>query len=199
MGGEKAKKEKNTEVRYFLTSEALSSFAEFIRKQTIKAYREEEAKSRRREKRKNDPVLNAKKMLQNYRAYVRNLEDSEEIEITEEMQAQYRFDFLSDLMGTAKDEITHTEERIRGRIRSLSEQSYCVREIERAVRLYMEETDNSESEEAKRRFRVILSMYIEEKEKKVEDIAEIENVSRNTIYNDIEVACESIAIYMAGR
>ena len=53
-------------------------------------------------------------------------------------------------------------------------------------------------EEAKRRYRELSMMYLDEKPYTVQEISEVENISDKTVYKDIGIACGIVAIYLLG-
>jgi predicted DNA-binding protein YlxM (UPF0122 family) len=64
--------------------------------------------------------------------------------------------------------------------------------------MYQEECEKSGSEEAKRRYRELRMMYLDEKQYSVSEIAEVEKVSDKTVYKDIGIACGIVAVYLLG-
>ena len=64
--------------------------------------------------------------------------------------------------------------------------------------LYKKEADNSSSEEAKRRYRELHAMYIDDEAHDVKEIAEMENISEKIVYRDIGIACKILAVYLLG-
>lgn len=78
------------------------------------------------------------------------------------------------------------------------EDLYCVFRIEKATEMYREECEKSGSEEAKRRYRELSMMYLDEKPYTVQEISEVENISDKTVYKDIGIACGIVAIYLLG-
>ena len=68
--------------------------------------------------------------------------------------------------------------------------------IEAALELYRQECENSGSEEAMRRYRVVDMMFLMEKESSALQIADSEHVSKQTVYADISKAYESISYYL---
>ena len=61
--------------------------------------------------------------------------------------------------------------------------------------MYREECEKSGSEEAKRRYRELSMMYLDEKKPyTVQEISEVENISDKTVYKDIGIACGIVAV-----
>ena len=58
--------------------------------------------------------------------------------------------------------------------------------------------ENSSSEEAKRRYRELHAMYIDDEAHDVKEIAEMENISEKIVYRDIGIACKILAVYLLG-
>ena len=70
--------------------------------------------------------------------------------------------------------------------------------VEDLTEMYREECEKSGSEEAKRRYRELSMMYLDEKPYTVQEISEVENISDKTVYKDIGIACGIVAIYLLG-
>jgi hypothetical protein len=135
-------------------------------------------------------------MLDSYRRIKATL--SEETEFSEEEQIELRWKFLEDLMGNAKNVVTKSERTIEDTEKRRQEDLYCVYRIEKAIEMYHEECEKSGSEEAKRRYRELRMMYLDEKQYSVSEIAEVEKVSDKTVYKDIGIACGIVAVYLLG-
>ena len=58
--------------------------------------------------------------------------------------------------------------------------------------------ERSGSEEAKRRYRELSMMYLEDREYSVQEISQVEKVSDKTVYKDLGIACEIVAVYLFG-
>ena len=76
--------------------------------------------------------------------------------------------------------------------------SFEIQSIDKAMALYKKEADNSSSEEAKRRYRELHAMYIDDEAHDVKEIAEMENISEKIVYRDIGIACKILAVYLLG-
>ena len=83
-----------------------------------------------------------------------------------------------------------SERTIKDTERKREEDLYCVFRTEKATEMYREE--------AKRRFRELSMMYLDEKPYTVQEISEVENISDKTVYKDIGIACGIVAIYLLG-
>ena len=64
--------------------------------------------------------------------------------------------------------------------------------------MYREECERSGSKEAKRRYRELSMMYLEDREYSVQEISTVENVSEKTVYKDLGIACGIVAVYLLG-
>ena len=64
--------------------------------------------------------------------------------------------------------------------------------------MYREECERSGSEEAKRRYRELSMMYLEDREYSVQEISQVEKVSDKTVYKDLGIACGIVAVYLLG-
>ena len=135
-------------------------------------------------------------MLSSYRRIKATLSD--EAEFTEEEQIELRWKFIQDLMGNAKDTVSKSERVIRDGEKRRQEDLYCIYRIEKAAEMYREECEKSGSEEAKRRYRELSMMYLDEKEYTVQEISQVEKVSDKTVYKDLGIACGIVAVYLLG-
>lgn len=106
--------------------------------------------------------------------------------------------FIEDLMGNTREIAGKSERTIKDTERTREEDLYCVFRIEKATEMYREECEKSGSEEAKRRYRELSMMYLDEKPYTVQEISEVENISDKTVYKDIGIACGIVAIYLLG-
>lgn len=101
-------------------------------------------------------------------------------------------------MGNTREIAGKSERTIKDTERKREEDLYCVFRIEKATEMYREECEKSGSEEAKRRYRELSMMYLDEKPYTVQEISEVENISDKTVYKDIGIACGIVAIYLLG-
>lgn len=176
-----------------LPQEVVSTIAEIASNAAIAYYKDELRKYEK--KNKSDKIKKVKNLLAAYRRTVAKLND--ESQFTEEEKAEYRWKFIEDLMGSSSgmsksDRIIADEEKRR------QEDMYAVYRIENAMRLYKEECDRSSSAEEKRRYRAIMAMYIDDEAMTVQEIAAVEKVSEKTVYRDIGIAYQILAIYLYG-
>ena len=150
----------------------------------------------RRRKKEDSKVRKTKKLLSSYRRIKATLSDGEQF--TPEEQAELRWKFIEDLMGNTREIAGKSERTIKDTERKREEDLYCVFRIEKATEMYREECEKSGSEEAKRRYRELSMMYLDEKPYTVQEISEVENKSDKTVYKDIGIACGIVAIYLLG-
>lgn len=195
MATENKEKEKG-EAIFPLTQEQINQIAAIGAKEGVRAYKEEQKKEERRRKKEDSKVRKTKKLLSSYRRIKATLSDGEQF--TPEEQAELRWKFVEDLMGNTREIAGKSERTIKDTERKREEDLYCVFRIEKATEMYREECEKSESEEAKRRYRELSMMYLDEKPYTVQEISEVENISDKTVYKDIGIACGIVAIYLLG-
>lgn len=179
-----------------LTQEQINQIAAIGAKEGVRAYKEEQKKEERRRKKEDSKVRKTKKLLSSYRRIKATLSDDEQF--TPEEQAELRWKFIEDLMGNTREIAGKSERTIKDTERKREEDLYCVFRIEKATEMYREECEKSGSEEAKRRYRELSMMYLDEKPYTVQEISEVENISDKTVYKDIGIACGIVAIYLLG-
>ena len=164
------KEKAKSEAIFPLTQEQINQIAAIGAKEGVRAYKEEQKKEERRRKKEDSKVRKTKKLLSSYRRIKATLSDGEQF--TPEEQAELRWKFIEDLMGNTR-EIAGKSER-------------TIKDTER------------KREEAKRRYRELSMMYLDEKPYTVQEISEVENISDKTVYKDIGIACGIVAIYLLG-
>ena len=175
----------------------MSFAAEEIRpliREVIKEYEKGREKQERRIERKYDKGAKVKKMLSGYRRTKAALKN--EVELTTEEKKDLRWHFIEDLMGNPNSETNPTESLVTENVKRRREKLYCIRCIDAAVELYKEECELSGSEEYNRRFREMYALYIGEPPTTVKEISAIENVSEKTVYKDVKIACDILAVYL---
>lgn len=182
------------EPKYSVTQEQLNSIAAIAAEKAVEAYRSEEKKTQKR--RDNENVRIAKKKLQSYRRVKASLVETEEF--TEDEKIELRWEFIKDLMGSGLDYVDKADNRIKSVENKRKRDSFEIQTIDRAMELYKREVDNSSSEEAKRRYRELYAMYIDDEVLTVKEIAEIENISEKIVYRDLGIACKILAVYLLG-
>lgn len=182
------------EKKYQVTQEQLEIMAAVAAEKAIDAYRSEERKAQRRME--NENVRITKKKLQAYRRAKESL--SEGIEFTDDEKIELRWAFIQDFMGNDFNGIAKAEDSIKAFENKRNRDTFEVQTIERALGLYKREADRSTSEEFKRRYRELCAMYVDEEERTVGEIAEMENVSEKIVYRDLRIACGILAVYLLG-
>lgn len=182
--------------KYLISQDEINRIAAIASQEAVKFYREEQKKEEKRQYKSEDKVRRTKKILSSYRRMKTILSD--ETEFTEEEKIELRWKFVEDLMGTSKSFITKAELTVIDNEKKRQENLYCIHCIENAINLYRMECEKSTSEESKRRFRELYSMYIDEEELSVKEIAERENVSEKTVYKDLGIASSIITVYLLG-
>ena len=181
---------------YVLTQEQINQIAAVAGKEAVQTFRAEQVKAEKKRAREENKVKKTKKMLSSYRRIKATLSD--EAEFTEEEQIELRWKFIQDLMGSARETVSKSERVIQDGEKRRQEDLYCIYRIEKATEMYREECEKSGSEEAKRRYRELSMMYLEEKQYSVQEISEVENVSDKTVYKDLGIACGIVAVYLLG-
>lgn len=181
---------------YVLTQEQINQIAAVAGEEAVKRFRAEQVKSDKKRAREENKVKKTKKMLSSYRRIKATLSD--EAEFTEEEQIELRWKFIQDLMESVRETVSRSERTIKDEEKRRQEDLYCIYRIEKATEMYREECEKSGSEEAKRRYRELSMMYLEEKQYSVQEISEVENVSDKTVYKDLGIACGIVAVYLLG-
>lgn len=182
--------------KYVLTQEQINQIAVIAGREAVRAFRTEQAKAEKKRAREEDKVRKTKKMLSSYRRIKATL--SEEAEFTEEEQIELRWKFIQDLMGNVKYTVSKSDRTIKDAEKRRQEDLYCIYRIEKATEMYREECEKSGSEEAKRRYRELSMMYLDENQYSVQKISEVEKVSDKTVYKDLGIACGIVAVYLLG-
>ena len=181
---------------YVLTQEQINQIAAVAGKEAAQTFRAEQVKAEKKRAREENKVKKTKKMLGSYRRMKATLSD--EAEFTEEEKVELRWKFIQDLMGSAREAVSRSERVIQDGEKRRQEDLYCIYRIEKATEMYREECERSGSEEARRRFRELSMMYLEEKEYSVQEISTVEKVSEKTVYKDLGIACGIVAVYLLG-
>ena len=182
------------EVRYSLTEEQLKCIASVAAEKAIEVYRSEEQKART--KKDNENVRIAKKKLQSYRRVKASLEET--IEFTADEKIELRWAFVSDLMGSGLEFVTKADDRIRSIENKRRRDSFEIQSIDKAMSMYKKEVEKSRSDEAKRRYRELYAMYIDDEILSIREIAKIENISEKIVYRDLGIACKILTVYLLG-
>ena len=183
-------------VMYVMTQEQINQIAAVAGKEAVQAFRAEQVKAEKKRSREENKVKKTKKMLSSYRRIKATMSD--EAEFTEEEQIELRWKFIQDLMGNTMETVSKSERVIQDGEKRRQEDLYCIYRIEKATEMYQEECERSGSEEAKRRYRELSMMYLEDREYSVQEISQVENVSDKTVYKDLGIACGIVAVYLLG-
>ena len=181
---------------YILTQEQINQIAAIAGKEAVQTFRAEQLKAEKKRDREENKVKKTKKMLGSYRSIKATLSD--ESVFTEEEQIELRWKFIQDLMGNTKEAVSKSERVIQDGEKRRQEDLYCIYRIEKATDMYREECEKSGSEEAKRRYRELDMMYLEDREYTVQEISQIEKVSDKTVYKDLGIACGIVSVYLFG-
>ena len=181
---------------YVLTQEQINQIAAVAGKEAVQTFRAEQVKAEKKRAREENKVKKTKKMLSSYRRIKATLSD--EAEFTEEEQIELRWKFIQDLMGSAREAVRKSERVIQDGEKRRQEDLYCIYRIEKATEMYREECERSGSEDAKRRYRELSMMYLEDREYSVQEISQVEKVSDKTVYKDLGIACGIVAVYLLG-
>ena len=164
-------------IRYSLSEEQIEDIVDRSVKSAINGYREELKKASARKE--NENVRVTKRKLQAYRRVKASLKETEEF--TDEEKIELRWEFVKDLMGSGFDAIEKVDDRIKSVEHKRKRDSFEIQIIDKAMQLYKIEAENSSSEEAKRRYRELYAMYIDEEGHTIEEIAEIESSSEKIV------------------
>lgn len=181
---------------YVLTQEQINQIAVVAGREAVQTYRAEQVKAEKKRAREENKVKKTKKMLSSYRRMKATLSD--ETEFTEEEKVELRWKFIQDLMGSTREAVSKSERVIQDGEKRRQEDLYCIYRIEKATEMYREECERSGSEEAKRRYRELSMMYLEDREYSVQEISQVEKVSDKTVYKDLGIACGIVAVYLLG-
>ncbi|MCM1245715.1 MAG: MerR family transcriptional regulator [Roseburia sp.] len=189
--------EPNKEIpMYVLTQDQIDQIASIAGREAVNSFRAEQVKAEKKNARERNKVEKTKKMLKSYRRIKATL--SEEAEFTEDEQIELRWKFIQDLMGNVKNPVSRSEMDIRDTEKRRQEDLYCIYRIDKAVEMYRKECEKAGNEEAKRRYRELSMMYLEEKAYTVQEISDAERISDKTVYKDLGIACEIVAVYLLG-
>jgi len=174
--------------------ELLNILAETAANAGVEAYKKE--KENDEKNRKSNKIKEVKKLLGGYRRIKTSL--AEEAEFTEEEKTEYRWKFVEDLMGSARSFTSRSERIVQDEEKRRQENLYSMYRIENAMELYRRECELASNDEEKRRYREVYAMYIADEAKTVPELALEENISEKTVYRDIGIAYQILAIYLFG-
>ena len=161
-------------------------------KEGVKSYKKEIEKENRR----CDTTNIIRKFLESYRRTKAMLKN--DFKFSHEQKIEIRWSFLEDLMGI-KNCISKTENFIDLIELKRCKNQYIVDSLDKALELYKEECIKSNDDEAYRRYREIYALYISDNIKTINDIAIDENISKKTVYKDINIVCNILKMYLIGE
>jgi hypothetical protein len=121
-----------------------------------------------------------------------------EDEFTVPEKIELRWKFIEDLMRSREVGVSKSERTINDSEKKRQENLYCVHSLDRAIEMYRDECEKIGSEEAKRRYRELKMMYLDEEHYSVQEIAKIEDVSDKTVYKDLGIASGIVSVYLFG-
>lgn len=176
-----------------LTDEQLELISTVACRMGVESYRKEMEHAKLREV--SDKKKKTKQLLSSYRRIKNQIDTG--YNFTEAEKAEYRWKFVEDLMGDA-ERPSKSERIIADEERKRQESLYTLHWLENALVLYKNECDLAINEEERRRYRIIKRMYLENSPMTIDEIADMENISRRTAFRDIDTAVNILAIYLFG-
>lgn len=183
---------------FFLTEKELRAICEEAADKAVErhiAAREElDRKNARRWQNEKSRVT--KKKLAAYRRVKASI--NETFEFSRDEQIDLRWRFIEDLMGSVEREVTRTEDEIVAIERKRKRDLFEIQSIDRALALYAAEVESNGNDEFRRRYEELRDFYIDEPGKTVVEIAEERRISEKTVYKDINIACDIMAVYLLG-
>lgn len=181
--------------KYVLSQEEINKIASIASQEAVKVFKEQQKKEEKKREKNPEYIKQTKKMLRGYRAVKSRLVNNN-FELSFLEQRALRVEYLEDLMGVRP---TSKVECILDDIeKNKKKDQYAVTIIDKAMELYKKECEATPGEEAIRRYREVYAMHIAYKPSTVLEIAEKEGVSDKTVYNDLKIAYNAIAVYMFG-
>lgn len=173
-----------------VNEETLKSFMKESYKDAIKEFIKEQEKTDRRM----GVGQKTKQLLGSYRRIKAALQD--EVELTEDEKKDIRWKFMEDLIENPNTTVNKAEIFAVDNVKRRRERLYTIKSIEKAMDLYRGECEASGEVDDWRRYRILYDLYISETPKSIKEIADQEYVSERTVYEDINKACNVIAIYL---
>lgn len=156
----------------------------------IDTFREEEARTIKTQH--DVKRANMKALLINYRSLVDHSKNS--VYEAYQIENDTEFSEILELMSGS----TRENFRVESIKKSAVKTRIMICHIDKMLELYKMHCERSAKSEDKRRYRVIHSLYISEKHKLPEELAEEEAVEIRTIYRDVEAAIEWLTPLMFG-
>ena len=173
-----------------ISEDNLRSVMKEAYKEAIKEY----IKEQDRADRKASAGQKTKQLLSSYRRVKAALQD--EVELTDDEKKDLRWKFMEDLIENPNSTVNKVESYAIDNVKRRRERLYSIRCIENAMDLYRRECEASGEVDDWRKYREIYDLYISDDPKSIKEIAEQEYVSERTVYNDVNEACNVIAIYL---
>lgn len=154
---------------------------------------EEEKKSVAEEKAKFDRrYRNTKMLLEHYRDFS-EYDEKAIYRISNELDEDI-VDIIELMEGRRMDRDGKVESIERGVIRT----RVIMNHVDRMLEVYRESCESSPYQEEKRRWRVIEGLYLSNKAKTVQEIAEEEVINERTVYKDVKAACRRLTALIFG-
>lgn len=171
-----------------LSPDVIARIAQTAAEVAHRAIRSEEEAAYKRQAKRN--YKRTYKALESYRIVKKMLSE----QYTPDEQARFRFEFISDLMGSdykKEPDRVILEEEMR-----VKKNSVAIRKIENALRLWEEDIVSQEKPEENRRLRLIRARFIDDYQMTIEEMAKTENISEKTVYKDIGIGVHRMAKYL---
>ncbi|MBO8164689.1 MAG: hypothetical protein H0Z34_13390 [Brevibacillus sp.] len=146
---------------------------------------QEKEKQKQQKAKKDWRLRNTKLLLKHYRSFVKHSEG-----VKEKLSALERAEALEDL---------YTDELAIESIRRSKQRTLAMVEfIQRMLDVYRVLCETSGQPEDLRRYRVVHAMYISEKKKTAEEIAECEKIDLSTVYRDVKESVKTLSVLIFG-
>lgn len=178
----------------YLSDEQLKIVTSLATTVAIESYKKEAQATERRNT--SERKRKTKQILSSYRRIKKQIEAG--FNFTETEKAELRWKFIEDLMGNSDGKLLKSERIMADEERKREENLYTLRWLENALTLYRSECELAVNEEERRRFRVIEKTYLIDSPMTPDEIAEEENISRRTVFRDIDTAVSILTIYLFG-
>lgn len=166
-----------------ITEKQLKLITEVVTRETLRIYEEKlkEEQHQRRDRR----LKNIKLLLRHYRNFKKHCEDIK-LEIDE---LNERLMFVT---------VDSEEFKLKSIQKSKEKTLIMVRYIERMLVAFKSLCEMSENKDDIRQYETIYYLYISDDKKTVEEIAKCQNVTKRTVYRDVDRACKTLATLMFG-
>lgn len=170
-----------------LSAEVIASIADVAGRAAAKVTYEtmQKINQQERESRHDRRLRNTKLLLRNYRMFKAHAENAV---YTVDEAAENAYDII-DLMSDRSTGSTFVESIKQSVARTVT----IVRHIDTMLGIYKAYCENTGSEDAMRRWRVISGLYMEEPPRTARQLANELFVTERTVYRDVSDACSEIA------